>query len=124
MSLFGNPKLSANRAHRLGQKGEAQAKKYLKKQGYKIIESNFRCKAGELDLVVRKGEFLVFVEVKTRVDQNPLIQMTQAKCAQVRKLAQIYLMEKEISDLQPRFDVIAITETSQGTELEHVENAF
>ncbi|OGG95301.1 MAG: hypothetical protein A2527_08645 [Candidatus Lambdaproteobacteria bacterium RIFOXYD2_FULL_50_16] len=100
------------------------AKQYLKKQGYKIVESNFRVKAGELDLVVQKGEFLVFVEVKTRQSQSPLIQMTRAKCERIRKLGQMYLEQKLISDLQPRFDVIAITFDQGQAKLEHLENAF
>jgi len=122
--LFGGKKKSANPAHALGLKGEKMAKQYLKKQGYKIVESNFRVKAGELDLVVQKGEFLVFVEVKTRQSQSPLIQMTRAKCERIRKLGQMYLEQKLISDLQPRFDVIAITFDQGQAKLEHLENAF
>ena len=73
---------------------------------------------------MQKGEFLVVVEGKTRQSPSPLIQMTRAKCERIRKLGQMYLEQKLISDLQPRFDVIAITFDQGQAKLEHLENAF
>ncbi|MDT8445546.1 MAG: YraN family protein [bacterium] len=113
-----------NPAHRLGQRGEELAKKHLKKQGYKILEANYRCKLGELDLVATWGEYIVFVEVKTRTDLDPLLQMTQAKTKKIRQLALVYLEEKQIRGLQPRFDVIAVTNDGERLRLEHLQNAF
>jgi len=120
--MFG--KLAKNPAHQLGIDGEKQAKKHLKKTGYRILDVNYRTRLGELDIVAQKGEFLVFVEVKTRTNQDPLIQMTQAKTRKIRTLALAYMAEKEIQDLQPRFDVISVTQRGANRTLEHLENAF
>ena len=79
---------------------------------------------GELDLIVAKDEFLVFVEVKTRMDLNPLLQMTKAKTERIRRLAMAYIQIKDLHRLQPRFDVIAITKQGSQWSLEHIENAF
>ncbi|OGH01981.1 MAG: hypothetical protein A2600_04545 [Candidatus Lambdaproteobacteria bacterium RIFOXYD1_FULL_56_27] len=122
MGLFSKPKSTP--ALELGAVGERAAKKHLKAQGYKILESNYRCSLGELDLVATKGEFLVFVEVKTRTQQDPLLQMTKTKVERLRKLGLFYLEEKGIRDLQPRFDVIAVTKDGAKLGLEHLENAF
>ena len=53
-------------ARTLGSFGEEQAARYLRRKGYRIVERNFRCRQGEIDLIARKGKYLVFVEVKTR----------------------------------------------------------
>lgn len=113
-----------NPAHRLGRLGEKEAKRFVKKRGYKIIESNYRCSLGELDLIAQDGEYLVFIEVKTRTDRNPLLQMTRAKTERIRRLALVYIEEKQIRDLQPRFDVIAVTREGSELKVEHLENAF
>jgi len=120
--VFG--KLAKNPAHQLGIDGEKKARKHLKKKGYRILEANYRTRLGELDLIATVEEYLVFVEVKTRIDQNPFIQMTQAKIKKIRTLALAYMAEKEIQDLQPRFDVIGITKHGTELTLEHLENAF
>lgn len=113
----------------LGELGEAKAAEFLKAQGYRILKKNHRIAGGELDLIAQKGEFIVFVEVKSRrvgrESINPRLQMTKKKLAQVRKLAECYLLEKEISDLQPRFDFLGISLSPEGRwEVEHIENAF
>ena len=112
-----------------GDQGEKLALGHLKKKGYKLLESNWRKARGELDLVMQDGEFIVFIEVKTRTQGhfavNPKLQMTKTKITQVRKIAQHYLIEKRMDHLQPRFDFVGVSVTAgQDPEIEHIENAF
>lgn len=112
----------------LGVKGENQAADFLEKKSYKILHRNFRCKYGEIDIVAQKGEFLVFIEVKTRSESSqvsPLISLTSKKRNKLRQLAEFYISKFEIYDKQPRMDVIAITfSTDDNYYLELIENAF
>lgn len=113
----------------VGKVGEEKAAAYLKRSGYRIRERNYRCRAGEIDIVAEKAEFIVFVEVKSRMagsgNINPLISVTRAKQARIRKLGEIFLNHRSISGSQPRFDVIGITFADKTRfELEHIENAF
>ncbi len=119
---------STNRI-RLGKLGEQKAAEYLKQKGYRIRERNFRCREGEIDLIADHGEYLVFVEVKSRYATeemiNPLISMTRKKCNRIRLLGQTYLARHKIRTKQPRFDVIGIVFQNQKQySLEHIENAF
>lgn len=110
----------------LGQKGEKIAHLFLKKQGYKIITVNFRTKSGEIDLIARDGETLVFVEVKTRSsDQfgSPLDALTFHKCRQISKVALEYLVKNGGIDQPARFDVVAVR-PGAAIEAELVKNAF
>ena len=111
---------------KLGNEGEVFAAEFLEKQGYRILERNFRCRMGELDLVVLKDEYLVFVEVKTRSRSgiSPLISITKAKRSKIRKLAEYYLLGRPLNKYQPRFDVIGLTKVNQGYLPEHIVNAF
>ncbi|MFI3207451.1 MAG: YraN family protein [Clostridia bacterium] len=107
--------------------GEKFAVKYLKKKKYKIIETNFRAKMGEIDIVASKDKYIVFVEVKTR-DENswfaPVYAVTASKRQKIVKTAQLYLMRKK-TDLQPRFDVCTVvTKEKKPILIEHIENAF
>ncbi len=109
--------------------GERIAAKHFKKSGYRIIEVNYRCKLGEIDIIATKEDFLVFVEVKTRNARsdtiNPLISITRAKRQKLRKLGEFFMQESDIRNKQPRFDVIGITlRNKQAFNLEHIENAF
>ena len=120
-SSFGNKNL--------GTLGEDAAADFLKKKGYKIIERNFRCKYGEIDLIVTKDEFIVFIEVKSRKANeqktSPLISVTSAKKEKLRLLGSFFLQAKTIQSRQPRFDVIGITfQKNNQIDLEHIENAF
>ncbi len=116
----------------LGKQGEAKAEEILQAKGYQILEKNHRIGGGEIDLIARQGEFIVFVEVKSRRvksgHSNPLspkLQMTRKKLAQVRKLAELYLQENSIENLQPRFDFFGLSFLREGHwEIEHIENAF
>lgn len=112
-----------------GAKGEKVAADFLKKNGYRVIDRNFRCKFGEIDLIATKNEYLVFVEVKSRQANkqkiDPLISITKAKQEKLKVLASYFLQVKKIEDRQPRFDVVGITfQPDNQCVLEHIENAF
>ncbi|OPX86705.1 MAG: hypothetical protein A4E53_02737 [Pelotomaculum sp. PtaB.Bin104] len=114
----------------LGQLGEAVATKYLEKDGYQIIERNYRCRLGEIDIIAQdRDDFLVFVEVKSRSgDKYGLAQesVNGQKQFKLRQLAWNYLKKSGKTGCKCRFDVIAILFDSNNTvkRLEHIENAF
>ena len=111
----------------LGERGENVAAKFLTNAGYKILQRNFRCKLGEIDIVARKGKMLIFVEVKTRVDEQvrPEDQVDATKQHQITKAADMYLSRFGFPQPPARFDVIAI-HWPEGREpiIRHHENAF
>lgn len=111
----------------LGALGENAAAEHLTAKGLTIIERNYRCKEGEIDLICKTKEYLVFVEVKTRTGfgLDPKIQMTQKKRRQVRKMAEVFLLAHPEQRLQPRFDFVGVSfEGSDSIRIEHLENAF
>ena len=117
-------------ANLLGPWGEAQAADYLRRKGYTLVAANYRCRFGEIDLIVRNRCYLVFVEVKLRKSAG----FAQArefvdsrKQQRIRATASMYLSRYPTS-LQPRFDVIEIY-APQGMEtkkltINHLEDAF
>lgn len=113
----------------LGNAGEAIARRYLEGHGFEWIESNWRCRAGELDLIMRDGEFLVFVEVKTRRGDAAGRAEDAISPAKGRKLAAAgswYLADHPaLGDPIWRIDLIAITLSHDGNlvRLAHMENA-
>lgn len=117
-------------ANLLGPWGEARAAEYLRRKGYVLVAANYRCRFGEIDLIVRDRHYLVFVEVKLRKNAD----FAQArefvdyrKQQRLRTTASIYLSRYPTA-LQPRFDVIEIyvpqgMETKKPT-INHLEDAF
>ncbi len=104
---------------------EALAAKYLQGKGYFIIQTNYRVRQAEIDIVARDGATIVFVEVKYRsslVNGNPLEAVDYRKQRQISKAALFYMTESKIStdNTSIRFDVIGIL----GDEITHIENAF
>ena len=115
-----------NKRASLGQWGEKIALDFCKKQGMKILETNFRCPAGEIDIIARCGRQIVFVEVKTRssgVFGPPQEAVNKRKQQQIIRAAQWYLEQNPLN-LQPRFDVLAIRTGEEKTSLEHIPDAF
>lgn len=109
---------------RLGAAYEELAAEYLEKKGYRILERNFRCRAGEIDLIAIDGRYLVFVEVKYRRDAS---MGTAAEAVDfrkqnvIRKAATWYLSIRQIPENTPcRFDVMGIT----GKEVCLIKDAF
>ena len=115
----------------LGALGERLAAKYLEKKGYRILERNFRCRMGEIDLIALRGSDLVFTEVKLRKDASYGEAREFVTVSKQRKLlmtAEYYLSARPwAQDLQARFDVIEVY-APQGTEenctICQLENAF
>ena len=111
----------------LGQRGENVAAKYLRTQGFKILVRNFRCATGEVDIVARDGKTIVFVEVKTRVndDPTPEAQVNNPKRHQVTKAAKFYMSRYGSPPPPARFDVVAIVwPTGREPQIRHTADAF
>jgi putative endonuclease len=112
----------------LGKQGEALAVHYLQQRKYTIIEQNFRCKCGELDIIAREGKVIVFIEVKTRKNLSygpPQLAVTTFKQRQISKAALFYLAQKKMQGTNARFDVIAILlGYNEVPQIEHIINAF
>ena len=110
----------------LGRWGEAIAAEYLAERGYTILEHNARTPYGELDLIARQGDALVFIEVKTRASRSlgpPEISVTQTKQAHLLSAAKSYLQERPHLQYEWRIDVIAILRLpGQKAQIEHFEN--
>lgn len=107
-----------------GHTGEEAAVRYLEQQGYIILERNFRLRIGEVDIIARHGEYLVFIEVKTRRTKNfgsPFEAVDIRKQQQIIKVASAYLQGRE---LPVRFDVVAVYLNGQDVRLELLKNAF
>ena len=109
--------------------GESLAVAHLKARGYDILERNYRALRGEVDLIAQDGEFIVFVEVKTRRSLKfglPQTAVTTQKQRQISKVALAYLQAKNLFDTPCRFDVIAIHLSPQLEllKLEQIESAF
>lgn len=110
----------------LGQRGEDIAVNFLRTNGYTILDRNYRWGKGEIDVVCKKQEMLVVAEVKTRNSMAlgaPYLSVTRAKQRQIIKVANHYLLEKNL-DMDVRFDVISIVLNRQLMDLEHIESAF
>jgi len=111
-----------------GARGEELATTFLLKSGLKIIEQNFRCKGGEIDIVAKDGSTLVFVEVKTRKTLTygvPQLAVTPFKQRQISKAALTWLARNRKTDSPARFDVIAILMTGDCSHtIEHIKDAF
>ena len=101
----------------LGAKGEKLAVRALKKQGFIILDTNWSCGIGELDIVARKGDLIAFVEVKTRASGlygPPQLAVTPAKQMKIVKLANAYMKHKRLTGLRGRFDVVAVSPDERG----------
>lgn len=102
---------------------EKKAGEYLISQGYQVEEYNFRCKKGEIDLIAWDGEYLVFCEVKYRSDSrrgHPAEAVGLKKQRIISQCAMYYLMEKGLTGIPCRFDVISI----EGEKISLYKNAF
>lgn len=110
-----------------GKEGEKIAAAFLKKNGYRISDINFRCPLGELDIVAKDNKEIVFIEVKTR-KSNRLGYPEQAvgirKQKKMSQLALWYLQKRKIGDVAARFDVVAITLHKEGNDIKLIKNAF
>jgi putative endonuclease len=107
----------------MGASAETAATRLLLERGYRIVERNFRCNAGELDVIARDRDILVFVEVRSRTDADHghAAEMVDAhKQRQVARVAECYLAMRDLDYDEVRFDVVAIT----GGDAELIQDAW
>lgn len=110
----------------LGEIGEQRAIDYLIRQGYTILERNWRFQKAEIDIIAQKGKIVASIEVKTRSNNefgNPQNFVTQKKIKLLVMAMNQYVIQKNIH-LEVRFDIIAITKNNRGFDILHLDNAF
>ena len=109
--------------HIRGVLGETLAKQYLIDKGYKILEQNYTTKIGEIDIIAKVKDIIVFVEVKDRQTKRfgmPREAVTVYKQNKIRKVAMQYLVSKHLTNSMVRFDCVEIL----GDTITHIENCF
>lgn len=120
-------KLSKKNKKIIGNSGEDKAASYLEKNGYSILHRNWRTRCGEIDIIAEKGNFLVFVEVKTLPSGNIEIlslELNQKKQKRISETSKFFLaINRKYSERLVRFDVIVI-DMPGFPEVYHIENAF
>lgn len=114
-----------------GKQGEEFATEYLFNNGYSIIERNFSCKCGEIDIIAidhnNKEDEFVFVEVKSRVDNrcgNPSEAVNFYKARHIYRVAEYYLMINHLENTYARFDVIEVYGKNNKIHINHIKNAI
>ena len=111
----------------LGKQGEALAFEELTRLGYKNIIKNYRCRLGEVDLVARDGDVLVFIEIKTRKGRSlgPAKEAVNLrKQKQLSKVALNYMKQNNCDEVSARFDVVAVAMERGQPRIEVIKNAF
>ena len=110
-----------------GKQGEEIAAFHLRKLGYRILERNYRCPLGEIDIVAKDGKTIVFVEVKSRKTEEfgePEQAVGKAKQRRMSLLSLYYLAQNQLTTKNARFDVVAVKMLPSGTEVKLISNAF
>lgn len=114
-------------SHTLGREGELLAADYLEGEGYKICHRNWRSGKKELDIVAENKDFIIFVEVKTRTDNFPVLPakdlISREKQRLIQFAAETYLRQYQITK-EYRFDVITIRSVGISMEIDHIPGAF
>ena len=112
----------------LGRMGEDAAARFLERRGYDIVERNWKCAAGEADIIARDGDAVVFVEVKTRSNIEkgmPSEAVGAAKRDRYERIAALFLRDYDVVDVPVRFDIMSIlTLDSERALIRHHLNAF
>jgi putative endonuclease len=111
----------------LGRRGEDLAESVFRRLGFDIVQRNYRCKHGEIDLVARRGRVLVFCEVKTRRTDmwgTPAEAVGLRKQSRLRRLAAMWLAEHAVGRVQVRFDVVSVIVRPDRNEVTHIPDAF
>ncbi|MBE5756747.1 MAG: YraN family protein [Clostridiales bacterium] len=107
----------------LGRVGENKAVNHLKKEGYKILKTNYKTRFGEADIIAEKDETIVFIEVKTRKDSAfgaPSEAVNRTKQEKYKKVAEEFLLKNRFLERNSRFDVIEV----ENGEINHIIDAF
>jgi putative endonuclease len=116
-----------NKRQKLGEQGEALAVRRLKKAGYKIIETNYRTRLGEIDIIAKDKDTIVFIEVKSRRSVhfgNPKQAVTLQKQKKISMVALYYLKLTDQSSAKARFDVVTVISNQDQPQVEIIKNAF
>ena len=110
----------------LGERGERLASRHLKRQGMRVLLRGFRTEQGEIDLIARDGDILVFVEVKARRKGVPAEAVTEEKQRRLTNVSMQFLRRYHLLEVRSRFDVVAIVWPDDRTppQIEHFRNAF
>lgn len=111
--------------HEIGKAGEEEATKYLKNQGYQIIQRNFRCKQGEIDIIAKDKNEYVFIEVKTRQNLNygmPCEAVNLSKKNHILNATKYYLYLHKLENKYIRFDVVEIYKKKEKIFINHIKN--
>jgi putative endonuclease len=128
--MMDNQMKSKDQRQLTGRQGEDLAVQYLVQQNYIIIERNWRCRSGELDIIARKDSLFIVVEVRSRKSLlqfgHPVESVERRKQLQVRRTCDVYLTMTSQSNCQIRFDVITVLLEKDGAlrEINHIPNAF
>ncbi|HZJ27059.1 MAG TPA: YraN family protein [Acidimicrobiia bacterium] len=120
-------KTAADRRRALGARGEDATARRYEADGYEVLDRNWRCRDGELDLVVSRDRVLVFCEVKTRSSDRfgaPVEAVTRDKRRRIRRLAARWLDEHQLVVRELRFDVASVLATGGQLEIDVIEAAF
>ena len=113
--------------HVIGKNGEDIAEEYLIDNGYEIIQRNFSCKQGEIDIIAKDKDEYVFVEVKTRTNRNygnPAAAVTFYKRKHIIKSVEYYLFLRKLENEYVRIDVIEIFQEKEEYRINHIKNAI
>jgi len=112
----------------LGQFGERLALEKIISQGYKVLDKNFNCKIGEIDIIAKDKETLVFIEVRSKSNKKfglPQETVNTKKQQRIRRVAEYYLVKNNLQSLNCRFDVVGILwQNNAGPEIEIIKDAF
>lgn len=112
---------------RIGKLGEQMAAAYLEEAGYRILEQNYRCRFGEIDIIAKDGDTIAFVEVKSRRSENyglPQHAVGPEKQRRISKISLYYLQTHHFYGSDARFDVVAISLRSENCHIELIKDAF
>ncbi len=111
----------------LGAWGERKAASLLRRKGFHILERNYRCSCGELDIIARRGRLLVFCEVKTRSSDEfapPFESVDRGKMLRLGRAADAWLARRREPSEECRFDLVTLVKGDKGWKLEHIPDAF
>jgi len=118
----------ANTKLELGKRGEEEAVKFLEKQGYKIVQRNYKNKLGEIDIIAKDNNTLCFIEVKTRTNFTfgyPQEAITLTKQKKINRVALSYLKQYNLLNISARFDIISVVLNNQNKfDIEIIKDAF
>ncbi|MCX7817005.1 MAG: YraN family protein [Syntrophales bacterium] len=117
----------ARRRSLVGHRGEEEAVKFLTRKGYRILERNYRCPLGEIDIVASDGSTLVFAEVKSRSSDSygdPLESVTLEKQRRISLVALHYIQRRKLYNVPARFDVITVKMGNGDVEISLIKDAF